>query len=253
MGNRSASDEYRRVLQSEKANLLSPELLNKLTEAIEADLSILTESQKKPEWAHVYAFALMLVSENPQVPDNLVAAPRWFNTAMLVLESTAIWFSLNRPNALIHMQAIFETLLDTDILNKGAYQISIEEQSRCIRLFESYDLSLEHAMFRSPSDLAQLSAISYALLSNALPKSRYAVEGQTIQADLPVINAMTMVPLGINTIKTQTTAPKLVAQSSIEKQSEKPKMLLFSYMPGFSSFSTLLSVPRRLLTAIIRK
>lgn len=193
MKGRSAVKQYAHFVK-EKSAILHPKMLKKLKTAISADLNHAILSHERPEWSHVYAFSLMPVSENPQLPENLVAAPRWFNTAMLVPECTANWFASNRPHAELKMRAVFETLMNDEILKKGEYEISIKEKSRCIRLFECYDLSLKSAVFRKSSDLAQITAISNRLLERALPISCYTVEGQSIAAALPIINSMVIFP-----------------------------------------------------------
>jgi len=174
MGKESAKNTYAHFLESMTSEL-HPDFKKRLKRAIEAPLRELFKSNYRPEWLHGKGFGLTPISSNPQVASNLGAAPKWANTEMMVLERIAKWFALNRPASFIKIKPLFEMLLDSELIKSIKFEVSIQEKERFIKFLQQIDPFLEYPLFRHGSDIAQGTALTYALLQGIPPMSHQKV------------------------------------------------------------------------------
>src|SRR4029079_1683201 len=153
-GPHSAKNEYEIFLNKMK-NSLTPKLIQQFKRAIKAPLNTTIESNYRPEWLHACGYQLTPLSKNPQVAENLGAGPKWSNTEMLILERIAQWFAINRPNAIQKINSEFEMLLNTDIIKKIIFELSIEENERSVKIKQNINTFDPFPIFHKASDIAQ--------------------------------------------------------------------------------------------------
>src|SRR3990167_4957148 len=136
MGGESARDTYEYFLETWQEEL-HPEMIKVLQRAVKAPLREAFKSNYRPEWLHAEGFGLTPTEKNPQVAENLGAAPKWANTEMMVLERIAKWFALNRPKASIRIKPLFEMLLDSELIKKIEFSVNIEEEGQFIKFLQT--------------------------------------------------------------------------------------------------------------------
>lgn len=174
-GPHSAKNEYELFLDKMK-NSLTPELVRQFKRAINAPLNTSIEGNYRPEWLHACGYQLTPLSKNPQVAENLGAGPKWSNTEMLVLERIAQWFAINRPNAIEKVNTEFEMLLNTEIIKKIIFELSIEENERQVKIKQHINTFNPFPAFHKASDIAQATAVAYELLNSVEAASSQPVQ-----------------------------------------------------------------------------
>lgn len=84
-----------------------------------SQLSFLRGLASQPfEWLHCFAYCLCPSHFDPQVPENLGAAPEWINTYMMVLEQVAQYFAKLYPSA-VNVTSTFIMLNPPNAVNSG--------------------------------------------------------------------------------------------------------------------------------------
>jgi hypothetical protein len=174
-GPHSAKNEYELFLNKMKSSL-TPKLVKQFKRAINAPLNTSIEGNYRPEWLHAYGYQLTPLSQNPQVAGNLGAGPKWSNTEMLILERIAQWFAINRPHAIEKINSEFEMLLNTDIIKKIVFELSIEENERSVKIKQNIDTFNPFPTFHKASDIAQATAVAYNLLHDVEAESSLSVQ-----------------------------------------------------------------------------
>lgn len=159
----SAKDEYEALLESRDGELSSQFQLI-LTRAVEAEFTNAFENHKRPEWLHALGFSLTPLSTDPQVKENLGAAPKWANTEMMISERTAKWFAFNEPTVESKVSAKFNMLLDTEIIQDINFQISISSGDRHIETKQYINPLKKYPLYSKATDTAQTTMLTYTYL-----------------------------------------------------------------------------------------
>jgi DNA polymerase-3 subunit epsilon len=177
---RSAKDEYANYFEKYKdQHLVHAHGL--FTKSIQADLYKHAESQDRPEWLHKDAFGLTHQNTNPQVAENLGAAPKWVNTDMMVLERTAKALAAEFENkADVHINSEFQMLHDSQIIGKSDYKVNVNMNGVDTRLRQEIYPLQEKPNPHRPSDLAQIVGIMHAELKGTEPSSVQAISCKEI-------------------------------------------------------------------------
>lgn len=209
MGGTSAKDTYEAFLNQYKGEL-TDEMIQQLKKSVEAPLKASNpkesiQSHYRPEWLHAFGFSLTPITRNPQVKENLGAGPKWANTEMTVLERIAKWFALNRPESLVKIKPYFDMLLDSELIKRIKFEVSIEEKDRFVKLWQDIDTFKKFALIRHASDLAQGTAIVYSLLHGIAPVSQQVVKTNSLPAQSS--------PRRINSLLNAVPAPMPQAQA----------------------------------------
>lgn len=119
-----------------------------------------------PEWCHCYAYSLSRFFYNPQTSQNLAAAPRWFNNAMLVIERViqhvSLWSDQSQYPLKISFKSQFNRCKDIALSGEirarfehTIYKTSIEivcplSSSRPLLLTQASDsLAIAHIVIES--------------------------------------------------------------------------------------------------------
>lgn len=215
----SAKDAYAVFLDS-MMDELHPDMKERLKRAVEAPLRDAFYSNYRPEWLHAEGFSLTPMSKNPQRKDNLGAAPKWANTEMMVLERVAKWYALNRPHAFVKIKPHFEMLLDSELVKKINFEVTIQEKERFIKLLQTINPFKKHHLFRKASDIAQGVAISRHLLEDTTPLSQQKVINGAGATRPPAVSLSSLPSSGFSSIAT---APK-AADASLFAASAKKKL-----------------------------
>jgi len=140
-------------------------------------------SHFRPEWLHGEGHGLTPADQDPQRKDNLGAAGKWVNTEMMVLERIVKWFALNRPAALESIKPRFEMLLDSELIKRVNFEVSIEEKDNIVKLLQDINPFKEWPVFRKATDLTQATAITYSMLNGIDPISVQPIKGgETLRA-----------------------------------------------------------------------
>lgn len=199
MGYQSAKDYVASFLE-ERRDELHPEMVERLERSINAVLRDQFHSQHRPEWLHALGYSLTPVGKDPQVKENLGAAPKWCNTEMMIIERVAKWFASNAPEAIVKVKPLFHMLLDTEMIRQIQLDASVGLGGRALRLFMDIDPYKKYPIFRKASDVAQTTLITHSYLNARAP--RHVVE---IRHEKPVMsidkeNTMMEVDLDIEVI-----------------------------------------------------
>ncbi len=121
------------------------------------------------QWLHVNAHSLTHEDIDPQVSDNLVSAPSWANTEMMVLERMAKWFSLNVTDCVVKINSLFELLASSELADRIYFQVIIEINNKLIRIIQDIDPLQKNPELRKASDVAQAVGVVHALANDAIP------------------------------------------------------------------------------------
>lgn len=166
---RSAKVAYEEFLAEWKDDL-TPEMQMIFQRAIDAPLRNMFYSNYRPEWLHAEGYSLTPMSINPQREANLGSAPKWANTAMMVLERIAKWFALNCPQALVTIKPTFEMLLESDLIKSIDFDVQVGLKNRYLRFIQHLEpLQQKAPVFKKASDIAQLTGIAHAMLNDKQP------------------------------------------------------------------------------------
>lgn len=167
----SAKEAYE-FYYEEMADKLTPEIKFIFERAINADIRNPFESNFRPEWLHAEGYSLTPIWIDPQRVDNLGSAAKWANTAMMVLERVAKWYALNCPESFVTIKPTFEMLLDTYLIKTIDFEIRVGFEDRFLRFYQHLEpLCQKHPVFPKASDIAQMTGISHAILSDKEPIS----------------------------------------------------------------------------------
>jgi len=174
----SAKIAYENFL-SAMTDELTADMRGRLQRSIDAPLRQLFYSNYRPEWLHREGFGLTPMHKDPQVEDNLGAAPKWTNTEMMILERIVKWFALNAPETYSEIKCKFEMLLDSELIEKINFQVTVHERDKFVKLMQEIDPFKKHHIFRKASDLAQATAITHSLLKENKPAMSQKVRSAT--------------------------------------------------------------------------
>ncbi|MDX1901481.1 MAG: trypsin-like peptidase domain-containing protein [Gammaproteobacteria bacterium] len=178
MDDQSAKDAYEEFLDS-FGKKLHADIKERLLRAIKApcyypqkrpiSFKKLMASNHRPEWLHAEGHGLTPLSIDPQRQDNLGAGPKWANTEMMILERIAKWFALNSPETFVKIKPEFEMLLESNLIKKIHFEVTLEEKNRFVKLLQDINPFEKNPIFRKPSDLAQGTAIIHHFLNGSQP------------------------------------------------------------------------------------
>jgi hypothetical protein len=76
------------------------------------------------EWLHLIAFSLMPLSQDPQLPENLAAAPAKDNTRMMIMEMIARRFA-KLSDVEVRLSPSFEVYQGTEVIHAIHYQLKV--------------------------------------------------------------------------------------------------------------------------------
>ena len=165
---RSARDEYEQYQDMYEDALTAPANAH-LKKASEAELRHRFYSQKRPEWLHAYSFTLTPLALNPQVSQNLGSAPKWANTAMMIPERAARWFTLNHPQTTVKIKPTFEMIKDFEIIRKIKYELLLIKGNRRLRFLQCILPFARFPLYNKSSDIAGATFLAAALMNQKTP------------------------------------------------------------------------------------
>ena len=181
---RSARDEYEQFQDMYEEELTAPANA-KLKQAAEAELRHRFYSQRRPEWLHAYSFSLTPLALNPQVSQNLGSAPKWANSAMMIPERTAKWFTLNHPGTLVKIKPTFQMIKDFEVIRKINYELLLVKGSKRLRFLQAILPFARFPLYPKASDMAGATFLAAALMNQKTPSktSKLSIEsGQASRA-----------------------------------------------------------------------
>ncbi|WP_367606563.1 hypothetical protein [Legionella sp. W05-934-2] len=165
----SAKEAYE-FYYEQMADKLTPEMREIFERAIEADLRNPFQSNYRPEWLHAEGYSLTPSWIDPQRPDNLGSGPKWANTMMMVLERVAKWYALHCPNSYVTIKPTFEMLFDTELIKTLDFEVRVGFKDHFLRFMQHLEpLQQKYPVFPVASDIAQLTGVSQAILTNKQP------------------------------------------------------------------------------------
>lgn len=167
---KSAKEEFAEFLNKNRT-LLKDEFVKILERSANASMG----NNHRPEWLHALGFSLSAIGSDPQNSNNLGAAPKWANTEMMILERIAKWFSLNRPDIIIHVKPLFQMIYKSEIIKRISLNVELQGQNKYIKFFQDFNPLSQYPQFRKASDLAQATFIADQLLEGVSPSSIQAV------------------------------------------------------------------------------
>lgn len=151
---------------------LSQAFFDHLMRSAKANIWKHAESQERYEWLHAYGFTLAPKDRDPQVAENLGAAPKWANTEMMVLERIAKWFTLTlKDQGETSIRAIFSMLPHSEIIRKIHYELQINHENYQTYFVEDIYPLQEYPLLHKASDLAQSIGILHAQMTHEAPIS----------------------------------------------------------------------------------
>ncbi|CAM3013373.1 protease DO [Legionella steigerwaltii] len=179
----SARDAYEHFFDK-MTDELHPEMKKRLQRAFKADIKDnFYKNSYRPEWLHLYGWSLMPMDKDPQVKENLGAAPKWANTQMMILERIVKWFAINAPESLLTIKPKFEMLLDSELVKHIDFNVRIKMKERYVELIQKIDPFLAYPLFAKASDLAQGAAVTYNILNKIDPVSKQVVKSNKSKGD----------------------------------------------------------------------
>jgi hypothetical protein len=125
-----------------------------------------TISQWRWEWLHGKAWSLSSMDDDPQVVDNLAAAPKWVNNLMMIVERTAKWHALHRPKATVVGKFEFKVVPNSDIMHSGYIKFSITEDDVTVDLNLDLDPWDIQPIMPNATDIMQTTLVTNGLLLN---------------------------------------------------------------------------------------
>ncbi len=165
-----------RSYADEHESHLSQAFFDFLQKSAKANLREHAASQIRGEWLHAYGFTLAPKDSDPQVAENLGAAPKWANTEMMILERIAKWFKLTlEKQAEVEIRSIFDLVQHSEIIRKIHYEVSIAHRHLKTRFVEDIYPLQENPLYHKASDLAQSVGIIHAQLNGEAPLSKITV------------------------------------------------------------------------------
>ena len=165
---KSACDEFTEY-QDMYEDRLTADANKFLIDAAEAPLRNLFYGQKRPEWLHAYAHSLTPLSLDPQISENLGAAPKWSNTAMMISERAARWFAQNHPDSSVKIKPSFHMIKDFEIVRKIKYELSISKGSARLRFLQTIMPFARYPLYNKATDIAGITFIASALIEMRRP------------------------------------------------------------------------------------
>lgn len=168
----SAVEAYQSVLE-QFGDILSEDVKKIMEEAVKAPLNNPFHSNKRPEWLHLYGFGLTPQKYDPQVVDNLGAAPKWCNTEMMIVEHIAQWLAQfcekeGRKDVAIEVLPLFEMMFGTHVVKHIDFRLKMMLDGRSIEFVQSIN-PFQSVIFRKKSDVAQGAVVVSDLISGTFP------------------------------------------------------------------------------------
>lgn len=239
----SAKEAYE-FYYDQMADKLTPEMREIFERAINADIRNPFESNFRPEWLHAEGYSLTPMWLDPQREDNLGSGPKWANTAMMVLERIAKWYALHCPNSYVTIKPTFEMLFETDLIKTLDFEVRVGFKDHFLRFMQHLEpLQQKHPVFPVASDIAQMTGISQAILTNKQPtvvsvlsqgrsalkwyssfsttdnqnSNRFTVNSNSLEVEEPGLPAN---DIAIGETKSTSKGTKI---KNVEKQADSPK------------------------------
>lgn len=112
-------------------------------------------SFKRPEWCHALAKSFHPENRNPQIKDNIGAAPFWMNSQMMIIEESLRWHARTYPNAKITLKSTFNIFPNTHVVASGKMkakvrtdfiEICVIQNLEPFQLFPAYPKSTDIAI-----------------------------------------------------------------------------------------------------------
>ena len=142
-------------------------------------------TQVRPEWLHAKGYSLTPLDEDPQKKSNLGAAPKWVNSKMMIPERTAKWHAINRPNSKSTVDAQFQMLVDSDIIKKGHFEVTVEENDKAVKMVQELYPFHKTPAFPKPTDIGQTVLVTHKILTNQAPASVQEVRTESSKIGSP--------------------------------------------------------------------
>ncbi len=165
MGNISAKDTVE-AFHHEHEDVMSAELTKVMQNSYEAPLRDAWGSQKRPEWLHINAHSLMPQAEDPQVPENLGAAPKWANSKMMVPERTVKWNAFNRPDSEAKLEGDFTMLHGTHVAQDIQFDVTLKEHGKTVKMKQHLNPWAPYPIYATGSDIAQSVLVTHSILQD---------------------------------------------------------------------------------------
>lgn len=179
---KSACDEFSEY-QDMYEDRLTADANKFLIDSAEAPLRNLFYGQKRPEWLHAYAHSLTPLKLDPQIPENLGAAPKWANTTMMIPERAAKWFSQSHPDSSVQIKPSFQMIKDFEIVKKIKYELSITKGSARLRFLQTILPFARYPLYNKATDIAGITFMASALIEMRMPSHISNLEAKTPKQD----------------------------------------------------------------------
>lgn len=121
----------------------------------------------KAEWLHCLAYSLTPDTMDPQVKENLGAAPKWINTLMMPLEMLASYFAALYPG-MVSVKPEFTMVDDSNVIDEIKYEVTIQRDQELVTVSQSISaLALPNrANWPSTTDSIQLKHVIECLMED---------------------------------------------------------------------------------------
>jgi hypothetical protein len=166
MGNISAKEAVE-AFHQEHEEVMNPDFSKIMKNSHEAPLRDAWGSQKRPEWLHIAAHSLMPLSEDPQQPENLGAAPKWANSKMMVPERTLKWYAFNRPDSTATLEGDFTMLHGSHVAADIRLDVALTEEGKTIKMRQHLNPWAPYPIYSTGSDIAQSVLVTHSIHQNA--------------------------------------------------------------------------------------
>lgn len=171
MGNKNAVSAYEELLTNYES-IMTDDLKTLIKQSAETPWqSSFIVSQKRPEWLHRHGFRLHPMHINPQRVDNLGAARKCHNTAMMILERTVERMIHKYPDAKTKICCTFAMLLDSEVVDLINFYVCIQVGNFAIRFIQKIDALEKNPQFVKASDMASIVGILCMMIQHIPPIS----------------------------------------------------------------------------------
>ncbi len=175
-------DKYRSMLASE-----SKHVFNTILHAKHQDPTV---NRFYPEWHHAVGYHLAPLEMEPQKQSNLGGGPQWSNTMMMILETLCQWHACQNQDVAVRIKPTFFMLFASDLIEKIHYEAFLGYRGRHLTFKQIIEPLRQHQpVIPQPSDIAQITGITQAVLSDGSPFRSSKVDNMdldSIKSFLPV-------------------------------------------------------------------
>lgn len=172
---RSAVEEMRDFLSTYR-DILTADMVRILETSVNAPLNSHEAGQSRGEWLHRHGHNLHPLNIDPQRADNLGAAAKRYNTAMMIGERTVQFFALNVPHSCNSIQCDFDMLLDSEVIDMIHFMAYIQLAGFTIKIKQDIDCFQKKPQCVKASDLASLVGILFCLIQKKAPQCRQQLQ-----------------------------------------------------------------------------